>query len=299
VQRVNSDLVGKVVNIASRCAGFIAKGFDGRLADALADPDLYARFVTAGDEIAQYYEDREFAKAVRAIMALADVANQYIDEHKPWVLVKQEDGAARVQAVCSMGLNLFRVLMIYLKPIMPMMAARAEAFLDFEISSWSDVGEPLLDHGIKGFQKLMTRVERERVDAMVDDARETLGVTGPGASEVDGLEPIADEIDIEAFMKVDLRIARITAAERVDGADKLLALTVDIGAESRTIFAGVKAAYEPQDLIGRFTVVVANLKHRKMRFGTSQGMILAAGPGGEDIWLLGVDEGAKPGMRVK
>jgi methionyl-tRNA synthetase len=232
-------------------------------------------------------------------MALADVANQYIDEHKPWVLVKQEGSEARVQAVCSMGLNLFRVLMIYLKPVMPMMAARAEEFLDFEASSWSDVHEPLRDHGIKGFRKLMTRVERERVDAMLDDARETLGVTEPGDCEADGLEPIADEIDIDALMKVDLRIARITAAERVDGADKLLALSVDIGSESRTILAGVKAAYDPQDLVGRLTVVVANLKHRKMRFGTSQGMVLAAGPGGEDIWLLGVDEGAKPGMRVK
>ncbi|MDX2314082.1 MAG: methionine--tRNA ligase [Gammaproteobacteria bacterium] len=299
VQRVNSDLVGKLVNIASRCAGFIAKGFDGRMAETLADPDLYARFVSAGDEIARYYEDREFAKAVRAIMALADVANQYIDEHKPWVLVKQESNEARVQAVCTMGLNLFRVLMIYLKPVMPMMAARAEGFLDSEIASWSDAHEPLLDHRIKGFQKLMTRVERERVDAMLDDARETLGVTTPGESKVKDVEPIADEIDIDAFMKIDLRIARITAAERVDGADKLLALTVDVGVESRTIFAGVKAAYDPQALVGRLTVVVANLKHRKMRFGTSQGMVLAAGPGGEDIWLLGVDEGAEPGMRVK
>ena len=299
VQRVNSDLVGKLVNIASRCAGFIAKGFDGRMAETLADPDLYARFVSAGDEIARYYEDREFAKAVRAIMALADVANQYIDEHKPWVLVKQESNEARVQAVCTMGLNMFRVLMIYLKPVMPMMAARAEGFLDSEIASWSDAHEPLLDHRIKGFQKLMTRVERERVDAMLDDARETLGVTTPGESKVKDVEPIADEIDIDAFMKIDLRIARITAAERVDGADKLLALTVDVGVESRTIFAGVKAAYDPQALVGRLTVVVANLKHRKMRFGTSQGMVLAAGPGGEDIWLLGVDEGAEPGMRVK
>ena len=299
VQRVNSDLVGKVVNIASRCAGFITKGFDGRLGDALADRDLYARFVSGGEEIARYYEDREFAKAMRAIMALADVANQYIDEHKPWVLVKQDDSEARVQAVCTMGLNLFRVLMIYLKPVVPMMAARAEEFLDFEVSSWGDVGEPLLDHKITGFQKLMTRVERDRVDAMLDDARETLGVTTPGDDPANEIEPVADEIDIDAFMKIDLRIARITAAEHVEGADKLLALTVDVGAESRKIFAGVKAAYEPQELVGRLTVVVANLKHRKMRFGTSQGMVLAAGPGGEDIWLLGVDEGAQPGMRVK
>ncbi len=299
VQRVNSDLVGKVVNIASRCAGFITKGFNSRMADDVADPELYARFVTAGDEIARHYEEREFAKAVREIMALADLANQYIDEHKPWVLVKQDGSEARVQAVCSMGLNLFRVLMVYLKPIVPMMAARSEVFLDSEALLWSDVSRPLLDHEIKGFQKLMTRVERERTGAMIEDAKDTLGASEAGASQGDGAEPVSSEIDIEQFSNIDLRIARITAAAPVDGADRLLELTVDIGCESRTVFAGIKAAYKPEDLVGRLTVVVANLKHRKMRFGTSQGMVLAAGPGGEDIWLLGVDEGAAPGMRVK
>ena len=272
------------------------------MAQTLADPELYARFVSAGDQIAGYYEEREFAKAVREIMALADLANQYIDEHKPWILVKQKGSEARVQSVCSFGLNLFRVLMIYLKPILPMMAERAEAFLDSQAMSWQDVGEPLLDHDIKGFQKLMTRVERERVDAMVEDARETLEETQSGAASGDvsgspGSENA--EIDMDELMKVDLRIARITAAEHVPGADKLLKLTVDLGSQSRTIFAGIKAAYEPQDLVGRLTVVVANLKHRKMRFGTSEGMVLAAGPGGDEIWLLGVDEGAAPGMRVK
>jgi methionyl-tRNA synthetase len=299
VQRVNSDLVGKVVNIASRCAGFINKGFEGRLAGALADPELYARFVAAGDEIARLYEEREFSKAVREIMALADAANRYIDAHKPWVLIKQDGSEARVQAVCSMGLNLFRVLMIYLKPIVPSMAARAEAFLDAQASSWNDIGEPLLDHQIKGFQKLMTRVESESVDAMIENSRENLGGAGSESSQDDAPDLVVHEVDIDEFMKVDLRIARITAAERVEGADKLLELRVDIGSESLTIFAGIKAAYDPEDLVGRLTVVVANLKHRKMRFGTSQGMVLAAGPGGEDIWLLGVDEGARPGMRVK
>jgi methionyl-tRNA synthetase len=299
LQRVNSDLVGKVVNIASRCAGFINKGFEGRLAGALADPELYARFVAAGDEIARLYEEREFSKAVREIMALADAANRYIDAHKPWVLIKQDGSEARVQAVCSMGLNLFRVLMIYLKPIVPSMAARAEAFLDAQASSWNDIGEPLLDHQIKGFQKLMTRVESESVDAMIENSRENLGGAGSESSQDDAPDLVVHEVDIDEFMKVDLRIARITAAERVEGADKLLELRVDIGSESLTIFAGIKAAYDPEDLVGRLTVVVANLKHRKMRFGTSQGMVLAAGPGGEDIWLLGVDEGARPGMRVK
>jgi methionyl-tRNA synthetase len=302
VQRVNSDLVGKVVNIASRCAGFISKGFEGRMADSLADPELYARFVSTGDEIASYYEEREFAKAVREIMALADLANQYIDEHKPWVLVKQAGSEAQVQSVCSFGLNLFRVLMIYLKPIMPMMADRAEAFLDSEVSSWNDVHEPLLDHQIRGFQKLMTRIERERVDAMVEDAKETLGAPQSEASSTDPVKPEGSgsgEIDIDEFMKIDLRIARILDAEHVDGADKLVKLTVDLGSETRTIFAGIKAAYDPRELVGRLTVVVANLEHRKMRFGTSEGMVLAAGPGGDEIWLLGVDEGAVPGMRVK
>jgi methionyl-tRNA synthetase len=198
-----------------------------------------------------------------------------------------------------MGLNLFRVLMIYLKPILPLMAARAEAFLDSEIALWRDVKEPLLDHTIKGFQKLMTRVERERVDAMLEDSKETLETAKPGASARGESEPVSEQVDIDDLMKIDLRVARITAAKSVEGADKLLELTVDIGTESRTIFAGIKSAYDPQDLVGRLTVVVANLKYRKMRFGTSQGMVLAAGPGGDEIWLLGVDGGAVPGMRVK
>ena len=310
VQRVNADLVGKVVNIASRCAGFITKGFDGRMAGTLDDPDLYARFVAAGEDIARFFEGREFAKAVREIMALADLANQYIDEHKPWVLVKDEDAQDRVQAVCSMALNLFRVLMIYLKPIVPGMASESEAFLASTVESWHDIDTPLLDHRIEGFQRLLTRVRSEQVEAMVEDARETLGGArdddsdetqasagdGGGSAEV---QPIEGEIDIDQFSKVDLRIARITAAAPVEGADKLLELTVDIGSGTRTVFAGVKAAYEPHELVGRLTVVVANLKHRKMRFGTSEGMVLAAGPGGADIWLLGVDDGARPGMRVK
>jgi methionyl-tRNA synthetase len=164
---------------------------------------------------------------------------------------------------------------------------------------WSDANDPLLDHAIKGFQRLMSRVKTEQVDAMVEDAKETLGDAESAARAGDTAEPLSEEIDIGDFSKVDLRIARITAAKPVKGADKLLELTVDIGSESRTVFAGIKAAYQPEDLVGRLTVVVANLKHRKMRFGSSEGMLLAAGPGGEDIWLLGVDDGATPGMRVK
>ncbi|UCE89254.1 MAG: methionine--tRNA ligase, partial [Pseudomonadota bacterium] len=226
VQRVNADLVGKVVNIASRCAGFVTKGFGGRMAEALEDPDLYARFHAAGEEIAGHYEGREFAKAVREIMALADLANQYIDEHKPWMLVKQEGNEARVQSVCSMGLNLFRALMVYLKPIVPRMAANAEAFLDSEIVSWDDVGRPLLDHEIKGFQRLMTRVRGEQVEAMVEDSKESLGEEGGQSAADADVEPVGPQIDIDQFARVDLRVARITAAEAVEGADKLLRLTV-------------------------------------------------------------------------
>jgi methionyl-tRNA synthetase len=189
--------------------------------------------------------------------------------------------------------------MIYLKPIVPLMAARAEVFLDAQAPSWSDIAKPLLDHQIKGFQKLLTRVESDSVDAMIEDSRENLAGPRSEAPQDDAPEQVAGEIDIDGFLQVDLRIARITAAKHVEGADKLLELTVDAGSEPLTIFAGIKAAYNPDDLVGRLTVVVANLKHRKMRFGTSQGMVLAAGPGGKDIWLLGVDEGAKPGMRVK
>jgi methionyl-tRNA synthetase len=287
-----------VVNIASRCAGFIARG-GGRLAEHLDDEDLFERFRDAGPRLAELYERREFARGMREVMALADSANQYIDEHKPWVLVKEEGGEPRVQAVCSMGLNLFRVLMVYLKPILPRMAANAEAFLGSPVRAWSDVNEPLLDHEIKGFQRLMSRVQKEQVAAMVEDAKETLGESESVGSVGENVEPVADEIDIGEFAKVDMRIARITAAKPVAGADKLLELQVDIGSESRTVFAGIKAAYAPEDLVGKLTVVVANLKHREMRFGTSQGMVLAAGPGGENIWLLGVDEGAEPGMRVK
>ena len=298
VQRVNADLVGKVVNIASRCAGFITKGSGGRMAATLADPALYERFSSAGEAIAAHYEAREFSRAVREIMALADVANQYIDEHKPWVLVKQEGSAEQVQAVCSQGLNMFRALMIYLKPIVPAMAESAEAFLDAEVGLWSDVERPLLNHTIKGFQRLMTRVQKEQVEAMVEASKETLEDTAP--VQAAAADPLAPEIDIDTFSRVDLRVALITGATPVEGADKLLELTVDIGGETRTIFAGIKAAYEkPEALVGRLTVVVANLKHRKMRFGTSEGMVLAAGPGGGDIWLIGVDEGASPGMRVK
>ena len=299
--RVNADMVGKVVNIASRCAGFINKRFGGVLADRLAEPALFESFVAAGDDIAGHYETREFGRAVRDIMALADRANQYIDDHKPWVLAKDPEQAPAVQDCCTMGLNLFRVLMSYLAPIVPATAQRADAFLGVSSSDWTAAHQPLLDHVINPFSPLMTRVDKDRVDAVIRATRDDHSSSGPDKSgeQGDSAVRIEDEISIDDFTKVDLRVAEVVAAEIVEGADKLLRLEVDVGGVHRQVFAGIKAAYEPGDLVGRRVVVVANLAPRKMRFGVSEGMVLATGPGGADIHLLSVDEGARPGDRVK
>ncbi|RMG31404.1 MAG: methionine--tRNA ligase [Gammaproteobacteria bacterium] len=305
VQRVNSDLVGKVVNIASRCAGFIHKRFGDRLAEALPAPDLYATFLQAGEEIARLYEAREFGHAMREIMALADAANQYIDEQKPWVRIKQPDQAPEVQAICTQGLNLFRVLMAYLKPVLPAMAERVEAFLRCAPLTWINIREPLLSHTIERFEPLMTRIDPERVAAVLEASRADLAAEAPAPAAPSASagppakEPIAPEITIDDFAKVDLRVARIAKAEQVAGADRLLRLELDLGGETRQVFAGIRSAYAPEDLVGRLTVMVANLKPRKMRFGVSEGMMLAAGPGGKDLFLLTPDAGAEPGMRVR
>ncbi|MDJ0656830.1 MAG: methionine--tRNA ligase [Xanthomonadales bacterium] len=302
VARVNSDLVGKVVNIASRCAGFIKKHFDGRLAPTLpADDPLTAEFAGAADSIAQQLEAREYNRAVRQIMALADQANRYIDEHKPWQMIKQPELRDQVHQVCSLGINLFRCLMVYLKPIIPFTAARAEEFLNAGELRWSDVQAPLLDHAINPYQPLMVRIDDKQVSAIIEASRDTLAEAGGEAdSQADAVaaNPIADEITIDDFARVDLRVGRIIEADFVEGADKLLRLRVDIGIDQRQVFAGIKAAYDPSTLINRKVVLVANLAPRKMRFGESQGMVLAAGPGGKDIFLLDLDDGAEPGMRV-
>jgi len=311
-QRVNSDLVGKVVNIASRCSGFIAKRFDGLLSAECAEPELFNQFIAANAEIAELYEHREFGKAMREIMALADKANQYIDEKKPWLIAKEEGKDAELHAVCSMGLNLFRLLVAYLRPVIPALAANAESFLNIGAQAWPSAAEPLLNYQINAFTPLMTRVEPDKIAAIVEASKENLEKTPPvkakTAAPVNAdkkpespakIEPIAEAIEIEDFAKIDLRIARIVKAESVEGAEKLLQLTVDLGGETRNIFAGIKSAYAPEDLEGKLTVVVANLKPRKMRFGTSEGMVLAAGPGGKDLWVLSPDQGAQPGMRVK
>ena len=299
-QRVNSDLVGKVVNIASRCSGFIAKRFDSQLSEQCAEPALFAEFVAANTQIAELYEAREFGKAMREIMALADKANQYIDEKKPWLIAKEEGKEAELHEVCSMGLNLFRLLAVYLKPVLPVLAGNAESFLNIPSQAWPVDVSPLLSHAINEFKPLMTRVEADKIEAIVTASKENLEKTvEPELPQVKQCEPIADTIEFEDFAKLDLRIARIIKAEHVEGADKLLQLTVDIGDETRNIFAGIKSAYQPEDLEGKLTLVIANLAPRKMRFGISEGMVLAAGPGGKDIWVLTPDEGAQPGMRVK
>jgi len=303
-QRVNADLVGKVVNIASRCAGFINKRFEGRLSAGCSEPELYAEFAAAREPVAALYEAREYGHAIREIMALADRANQYIDQHKPWVQIKEAGREAEVQAVCSTGLNLFRVLVALLKPVLPKLAEAAEDFLNIAPLRWDDVAEPLTDHVIDPFRPLLTRVEKERIEAMLEEAREQLEPTAPAktastrsASET---EPLAPEIAFDDFARIDLRVARIQRAEHVKGADKLLKLTLDLGElGTRQVFAGIKSAYDPADLQGRLTVMVANLKPRKMRFGISEGMVLAAGPGGQELYLLSPDEGARPGMRIK
>ena len=294
-RRVNSDLVGKVVNIASRCSSFINRHFGGRLCAHLAEPDLYREATDASERIAALYESREFAKAMREVMAIADRANQYIDERKPWVLVKDDATREQVREVCTVGLNLFRVIMTWLKPVLPRTAERTESFLRCGELSWDAVGSPLLDHEIARFEPLLTRVEQGKIDAMVADSIES-DVGSAHAPETHG--DAGDRIDIEEFLKVDLRIARVAGAKLVEGADKLLEVRVDLGGEERTVFAGIRAAYTPESLVGRHVVVVANLAPREMRFGVSDGMILAAGPGGSDIWLLDVDGGARAGMRV-
>ncbi len=299
VARVNADVVNKLVNLASRNAGFIAKRFDGKLAATCAEPELYAEFANASASISEAYEAREFSRAIREIMALADKANRYVDEKAPWVLAKQEGADAELQAVCSVGINLFRVLMAYLKPVMPLLAERAEAFLG-ETLTWDGVALPLTNHQLTPFKALFSRIEPAKIEAMIEASKEDLAkeqapkITGPLADD-----PISETISFDDFAKLDLRVALIKKAEAVPEADKLLKLQLDLGGETRQVFAGIKSAYNPEDLEGKLTVMVANLAPRKMRFGMSEGMVLAAGPGGKDLWILEPQEGAQPGMRVK
>ena len=300
IQRVNSDIVNKVVNLASRNAGFITKRFEGILSEECDNPALFAEFKDAATSIGELYEKREFSRAVREIMALADKANQYVDEKAPWVVAKQEGKDAQLHAICSMGINLFRVLMTYLKPVLPELAARSEAFLNTTLT-WEALSSPLTKHPLGPFKALFHRIDAKHVEAMVEDSKEEMSAstaTPEKQSNTPTIEPIASEIEFDDFAKVDLRIAKIISCETVEKSDKLLKFELDIGNESRTVFSGIKSAYTPEDLIGKYTVVVANLKPRKMKFGLSEGMILAAGPGGKDLWLLEPHDGAKAGMRI-
>jgi len=305
VARVNSNLIGKYINIASRSASFISKRFDGRLARSLPEPDMaiVKLLQASADEIADRYENRQFSEAVRQIMALADEANEYVNTHKPWELAKDESQLPRVHEVCTTSLNLFRILSIYLKPILPALVEQVEAFLNSEPLQWSDSQHVLLNQPINKYKHLAKRMEQKDVDAMIEDNKESLAQQPSpvrhGEAQQHEHPPIEPVIGIEDFSKIDLRIAKIIKAEHVEGADKLLQLTLDIGTETRNVFAGIKTAYQPEELEGKFTVMVANLAPRKMRFGVSEGMVLAAGPGGEDLWILQPDNGAQPGMRVK
>jgi methionyl-tRNA synthetase len=302
VQRVNSDVVGKVVNIASRCAGFLRNSFDNQLSVNCAEQAMVESFIDKGEVIADLYEHREFNKAIREILALADRANQYIDEKKPWALAKQEGTGREVHEVCSVGINLFRVLMTYLKPVLPAMAGKSEAFLNCSLD-WTGLQAPLVAHQLATFQPLLTRIDSKQVDAMIEASKESQAAAAAPAPESKKAKPAvgAGTIEFDDFARVDLRIAEIVAAEHVEGADKLLRLTLSLGEDGghRQVFAGIKSAYQPEDLVGKLTVMVANLAPRKMRFGVSEGMVLAAGPGDKELFLLEPHVGAKAGMQVK
>ena len=292
VQRVNSDLVGKIVNIASRCSGFLHRHFDSVLSPTLHDTGLWQQVSGARERLADLYDSGDVSRAAREITALADMANRYIDEHAPWRLVREADRSSEVQDICSMGINLFRVIAIYLKPILPAFAERTEAFLDVPPMTWEDAARPLAGHRIGRFKPLIRRMEKKDVDRMVEASMEHEPAPAESA-------PDQDSISIEDFSKVDLRVARIVEAQVVDGADRLLKLTLDVGDHRREVFSGIKEAYDPAALVGRHAIVVANLAPRKMRFGTSEGMVLAAGPGGNQIFLVTPDDGAVPGMEVR
>lgn len=284
--RVNADIVGKYVNIASRCAGFITKLFDGKLSAELADVALYEKVQQQGTAIFNYLIERQYQRAMREIMALADLANQYIDENKPWELAKKGDDLTKVQAVCTQGLNLFKLLSLYLKPILPVLVEKVEQFLNIPPLAYGD-HQPLLNHVINPYQPLIQRIDPEKITALISKPEEEKPKT------------MTDVISYDDFAKIDLRIAKIEQAESVEGADKLIKLILDLGDEKRQVFAGIKSAYAPEQLVGKLTVMVANLAPRQMRFGMSEGMVLACGPGGKDLWLLEPHEGAQPGMRVK
>jgi methionyl-tRNA synthetase len=303
VFRVNSELVNKVINIASRCAGILNKSYDSTLSDTLDDPAMYAEAIGARDELQKLFEGREYAKALRVVSGLADKANQYIDAAAPWALAKNPDTLERGRAVCTQGLNIYRVLMTYLSPVVPQIAEKSWEFLRDQ-PSWAGLDTPLLGTVIEKYKALMFRIDRKTVDKMVEAARP------PGAKVEEAPKkkkkskkkaeptPPPAEISFDEFMRVEIRVGKVVAAEAVPKADKLLQLTVDIGGGvQRNIFAGIKAFYSAEEMVGRLVAVAANLAPRKMRFGVSEGMVLAAGDGRP--YLISPDEGAEPGMRIR
>ncbi|HDL1113040.1 TPA: methionine--tRNA ligase [Mannheimia haemolytica] len=316
VQRVNSDIVNKLVNLASRNASFVAKRFEGKLAEKLDDEALFNEFTAQAETIANFYENREFNKAIRAIMELTDKANKYIDDKAPWVIAKKEGKEAELQAVCSMGIELFRVLMSYLKPVLPKLAERTEAFLQSELR-WDNIATPLFGHSVAPFKSLFSRLEKKQIDAVIDETKalfaeankktenQTKGTQKVEQQAVEkqeniAVEPISPEITIDDFAKLDLRAAKVLNCEAVPKSDKMLRFELDLGDHQRQVFSGIKAAYpNPEALIGRFVIVIANLAPRKMSFGMSEGMILSAGTGGANLFLLDADSGVQPGMQVK
>jgi methionyl-tRNA synthetase len=313
VARVNSDVVGKFVNLASRCAGFIGKRFGGRLAAALPEPDAYARFVDALGPIRDAYARNEPAAVLRLAMALADDANRYIDERKPWVLAKQDGADAELHAVCTQGLNLFRVLALALAPVLPALARQVEDFMRAPLRHWSDADAPLLAHAIREYQPLFTRIDPKQIEAMTDASKDTLAPAATtaapaGAAPAPAAKPPAPAADapaatisIDDFARLDLRVGKVLACGFVEGSDKLLRFELDAGElGKRQIFSGIRASYgDPAALVGRSVVFIANLAPRKMRFGVSEGMILSAGFDGGALHLLDADAGAAPGMPVK
>ncbi len=297
VQRVNADLVGKLVNIASRCAGFIKKRFNNRLAGTLEDQQLFEQIVDAKAQITDYYENRHYSRLIRKIMSLADLANQYIDEKQPWVLAKDLEKENELHLICTQGINLFRIIMMYLTPVLPGLAQRSEQFLNTQIvanDSWKNIDQPLLNHELATYVHLLKRIDSAQVEKMLQAEM----AYQPETKKENSVSEQPSTISTDDFAKIDLRVALIIEANHVEGADKLLQLTLDLGDEKRNVFSGIKSAYRPEDLVGKYAVVVANLAPRKMRFGVSEGMVLSAGPGGSDLWLISPDSGAKPGMQV-
>ena len=302
--RVNSDLVGKLVNIASRCSGFIARG-GGHLAPALADAALYSEFTTAAPRLASLYEARDYSQAIREIMALADKANQYVDANKPWALAKDPTRADEVVAVATQGINLFRVLMVYLAPVLPQMACKAAAFLGAPLARWNEIDQPLLGTPLANYEPLALRLDPKQVGALVDtastaEAPKAISNDNKTSSKVTTPESATTKplISIDDFAKLDLRMARVAEASIVEGSDKLLKLTLELGEQRRTVFSGIRKTYSPESLVGRHVVVVANLAPRKMRFGVSEGMVLCASDEADRLFLLGADEGVTSGLPV-